>query len=167
MTSFVHTNFPAEHPGVVRFESAVAAAGRFRKGFDSTRSLTAMLLAAIVAALVVVADQLVDSWADGHLLAGWVILWVVAFVALALLASTARQVATSTVRALDAWSHRVAQARAEERLWTLAQKDPRVMADLQVAITRSEQDSEDVVTPVSATAHVNRQPTRTYHAYYI
>jgi hypothetical protein len=45
-----------------------------------------MLLAAMVSALIVVADQLIDSWADGDLLAAWVVLWVVGFAAVALLA---------------------------------------------------------------------------------
>ena len=104
MTSFVHVDYPTQHAGVTRIESAVAAAGRIRQGFNGTRSLAAMLLAAMVAALVVVADQLVDTWADGHLLAAWVVLWVVGFAATALFADTARHLARRTVTGLDAWS---------------------------------------------------------------
>lgn len=138
MTNFVHIDYPHRHPGVARFENVMAAAGRVRKGFDSTKGLAAMLLAAMVAALVVVADQLVDTWADGHLLAGWVVLWVVGFAAIALLADATRRVASRTMKALDAWSRKVARARADERLWEMAQKDPRILADLQAAQTRSE-----------------------------
>jgi hypothetical protein len=138
MTSFVHIDYPTQHPGVTRVESAVAAAGRLRKGFDGTRGLATMLLAAIVAALVVVADQLVDTWADGHLLAAWVVLWVVGFAATALFADTARHLAKRTVAGLDAWSQRVARARADARLLELARKDPRVMADLQAAMSRTQ-----------------------------
>ncbi|MEA3393916.1 MAG: hypothetical protein U9R55_04735 [Pseudomonadota bacterium] len=138
MTSFVHVEYPSSHPGVARLENAVAAAGKMRKGFDTTKGLAAMLLAAMVAALVVVADQLVDTWADGHLLAGWVVLWVVGFAAIALLADTARHLAARSIKALDAWSRGVARKRADERLWELARKDERVMADLQAARTRQE-----------------------------
>lgn len=138
MTSFVHSNFPVRHAGAERVESAVAAVGQLRRRFDSTRGLTVMLLAAIVSALVVVADQLVDTWADGHLLAAWVVLWAVGFAALGLLAGTARRVAARLVAGLDAWSHRVARKRADGRLWALAHKDPRVMADLQAAMTRQQ-----------------------------
>ncbi|MBI3532479.1 MAG: hypothetical protein CK604_08045 [Curvibacter sp. PD_MW3] len=138
MTSFVHVEYPSSHPGVARFENAVAAAGQMRKGFDTTKGLAAMLLAAMVAALVVVADQLVDTWADGHLLAGWVVLWVVGFAAIALLADTARRLAARSIKALDDWSRGVARKRADERLWELARKDERVMADLQAARTRQE-----------------------------
>ena len=62
MTSFVQIQYPQQHPGVARAEAVIEAAGRMRQGFDGTRSIAALLLAAIVAALVVVADQLVDRW---------------------------------------------------------------------------------------------------------
>jgi hypothetical protein len=38
---------------------------------------------------------------------------------------------------LDAWSARVAQRRADERLWAIAQTDARLMADLQGAMNRN------------------------------
>jgi hypothetical protein len=97
-----------------------------------------VLLAAMVATLVVVADQLMDTWADGHLLAAWVLMWVIGFSALALLAPTARSIAARAVNGLDGWSQNVARRRADERLWDLARKDARVMADIQAAASRSE-----------------------------
>jgi len=112
-----------------------------RARFDSTKGLSAMLLAAMVSALVVVADRLIDTWADGHLLAAWVALWAVGFAALAVFSGAARKLAVSAVVALDKWSQRVAQNRADERLWAIAQADPRVMADLQMAIARGRGDS--------------------------
>ena len=42
-----------------------------------------MLLAAVLAALLVVADQLIETWVDGHLLLMWVALWTVTFTMLA------------------------------------------------------------------------------------
>jgi hypothetical protein len=136
MTSFVNISHPAEHPAVARFESAVGAARQLRKGFDGTRGLAALLLAAIVAAMVVVADQLVENWAEGHLLVAWVAMWAVAFAAMALFAGTARQLAARVLAALDTWSSAVAQARSDVRLWEAAKADPRVMADLQAAMAR-------------------------------
>lgn len=178
MTSFVNINYPAEHPGVVRFESAVGAARQLRQGFDSTRSLAGLLLAAIVAAMVVVADQLVENWAEGHLLAAWVAMWVIAFCVMALFAGTARRLATRVVTSLDAWSRAVAQARADVRLWEAAKADPRVMADLQVAMARQEVTEEvaSVPTAVAATAVKSREDKtidlgsrvlRAYPSYYI
>ena len=145
MTSFVHTNFPTVHPGVARAESVVAAVGGFRQNFDATRSLSTMLLAALVAAFVVVADQLIDTWADGHLLAAWVALWSVAFVALALLAPSAKRAAARLLVEFKAWSHRTMMAQSEARYWESAQSDPRIMAELQAAILRSEEAAPAVV----------------------
>ncbi len=136
MTSFVNINYSAEHPGVARFESAVGAARQLRKGFDSTRGLAGLLLAAMVAAMLVVADQLVENWAEGHLLVAWVAMWAVAFCVMALFAGTARQLAARLVAGLDGWSNAIAKARADVRLWEIARTDPRVMADLQAAMAR-------------------------------
>ncbi|WP_210411669.1 hypothetical protein [Rhodoferax sediminis] len=138
MTSFVHTAYPAQHLGVARVESAIRTARQFRKGFDSTKGLAAMLLAAVVAALLVVANQMVDNWSDGHLLAAWVILWAIGFAALGLCAGTARSLAVRMVAGLDAWSQRVARARADARFMEAAQNDPRIMAELQAALSRQE-----------------------------
>lgn len=138
MSSFVHLEYPTRHPGVARFETALQAARQVRKSFDSAKGLTAMLLAAMVAALVVVADQLVDTWADGHLLAAWVTLWAIGFAALGLLAAPARRLAKQAATSLDAWSRNVARRRADQRLWEIACRDPRVMADLRAAQSRAE-----------------------------
>ncbi|MBP6717258.1 MAG: hypothetical protein KA173_00140 [Rhodoferax sp.] len=101
------------------------------------RGLSAMLLAAMVSALIVVADQLIETWADGHLMLAWVALWVIAFAALALFAGSAQRLAQATLEALNGWAARSAQARADRRLWASAQADPRIMADLQAAMDRS------------------------------
>ncbi len=97
-----------------------------------------MLLAAMVSALLVVADQLIDTWAEGHLMLAWIALWVVGFAAVAVFAGAARKLASTLVSSLDAWSARIAKSRADDRLWASAQADPRVMADLTAAITRSQ-----------------------------
>lgn len=136
--SFVHIEYPSQHPAVARYEGLVANAKDIRSSVAKFGGLAAVLLAAMVSALVVVADQLIDTWAEGHLLAAWVLLWVIGFAALALLAPTARHLAGRLVTGLDAWSQRVARRRADERLWDLARKDPRIMSDLQAARSRAE-----------------------------
>ena len=97
-----------------------------------------MLLVAAVAALIVVADQLIDTWADGHLLVVWVALWTVAFAALALLAPPLRQLTTSLASLISRWSAAQARRRSDNALWAFAQQDYRVMRDLQVASIRDE-----------------------------
>ena len=119
--------------------------------FDGSRSLATMLLAAAVAALVVLADQMIGSWADGHLFLGWVSLWVVIFAGSALFAGTARRAAKATLRSLDSWSRSLAEARAEARLWDLARTDPRLKAELMQARTREAELAEELnPSPVAA-----------------
>ena len=108
------------------------------RGFDSSRTLAGMLLAAVVAALLVVADQLIDTWADGHLLVVWVALWTVAFAALALLAPPAKLLADSAAMTLTRWAKVRAERRSDEIIWLAAQQDYRVMQDLQMAGMRRE-----------------------------
>jgi hypothetical protein len=135
---FVHVEYPTSHPGVVRAEQAVAKIKHMGESFSPTRSLAAMLLAAVVAAFVVVADQMMDTWADGHLLAAWVTLWAVAFAAAGLFAGTSKTVALQIKNGLDAWSAKLAQNRADDRMWAMAQTDTRLMSDLQSARGRDE-----------------------------
>lgn len=129
----------------VKSSSAVHPAGvyRARRQFDGARGLAAVLLAAAVAALVVVADRLISTWADGHLLLAWVFLWVVIFAGSVLLAGTARRLAQRAMRSLDGWSQKLAQTRAEARLWDLAQSDPRLMGELKQARQRALEDPRD------------------------
>lgn len=134
---FVHLEYSTVHPGVARAEQVVQNVRDIRDNFSGPRSLSTLLLAAVVAAMVVVADQLIDTWADGHLLAAWVTLWAVGFVAVGLFAGATRELASRLMTGLDAWSARLAQRRADERLWAIAQTDARLMADLQGAINRN------------------------------
>ena len=143
MTRFVHLQYATEHPGVVRVESAIAAAQELRRGFSGTRALAKLLLSAIAAAVMVVAYQIMDTLAEGHMLVIWTGLWAAAFVALAAFASTTRHLAARMKAGLDNWSRSIAQARADERLWAMAQVDARVMADLQNAMARTDQALPD------------------------
>ena len=105
---------------------------------EATLPLAGMLLAVVVAAVFVVAYQLVQTWADGHLLLIWVTLWSVLFAALAWLAPTLRRsVATASAR-LRLWTQARAAKRADAALWRHAQADARMMGDLQSAMDRSD-----------------------------
>ena len=137
MTSFVHLEYSKQHPGVTRVESAIESAQQMRRGLFSTRTLATLLSSAVAAAVLVVANQVMGSVAEGHLLVIWIGMWVVGFAVLAAFAGTAHQLTLRMKAALDAWSRSMAVARADERLWSLAQNDSRVMADLQTAMTRN------------------------------
>ena len=147
---FVHIEYSTTHPGVVRAEQAVQSVREIGQNLSGQRSLAGLLLAAVVAALVVVADQMMDTWADGHMLAAWVALWAVAFAAVGLFAGATRHLATQLLAGLDAWSARLAQRRADERLWAIAQSDARLMAELQGALLR---DDAELAAANPAQAH--------------
>lgn len=106
---------------------------------DGSRTLAAFLMAAVLAALMVVAEQLIDSWTDGHLMLAWVLLWSVAFSALALLARPLRAVACHAAERIHtAWAN-YQERRNEEAMWEYAKADPRVMQEIQLASLRQTQ----------------------------
>jgi len=153
MTHFITPSYSAAH----RVESVNATTPEASQDFPGTRGLAMLLLSAMTAAVMAVAYEVMDTVAEGHLLVMWMILWAVLFAALMLLAGVARRIATRLKTSLDAWSHRVAQSRADRRLWALAQQDSRVMADLQQAIMRQTAGADvasDAAAPVQAVPEV-------------
>lgn len=121
--------------------SSVAAPTGLSKDTEGSRTLAGMLLAAVLAALLVVADQVIDTWADGHLLAGWVALWTVAFAALALLAPPLRKVTGAAAAIYSRWARAAALRRQDEIMWEHAKGDPRIMSELQVAWSRDNEEA--------------------------
>lgn len=107
--------------------------------FASANALAGMLLAALVAAMLVVADQVITTWADGHLLVAWVALWTVVFAGMAFLAPTLRRMAQGVATGLTAWMMAREQIKADEALWELARHDHRVMAEIRMAKLRQQQ----------------------------
>ena len=158
MINFVHAAYPAQHSNVARVQSAAPAVRQPGRGIENRKALVALLLAAVVAALLVAANQMIDTWSDDHVLAAWVILWAIGFAALGLLAGTARKLASRVVARLDAWSYRVARARADARFLEAAQNDPRVMADLRTAVSR-QRDNEVQDTHGAAARSAHRPET--------
>jgi hypothetical protein len=110
--------------------------GNMGSAMDGSRTLAGMLLAAAMAALLVVADQLIETWTDGHLLVGWVALWTVVFAALALLTPPLRHVAAFVAgvctQRLEAWR----EANVQERMWETARHDPRILEEIRAAVAR-------------------------------
>jgi hypothetical protein len=105
---------------------------------SASRALASLLLAGGVATLVVLADQLMESWAERHVVAAWLALWAIAVAAIVVLRGATRALARHTMQGLDAWSAHVAERRADRRLWAMAQEDPRLMSDLRSALDRDE-----------------------------
>jgi hypothetical protein len=140
MTSFVNVEYSKDHVGAARVGAAMESAQHIGRGLSGKRGLATLLLSAMAAAVMVVAYEVMDSVAEGHLLVMWIALWAAAFVSLAVFAVPARNLAATLKVGLDDWSRALAEARADQRLWASAQSDARVMADLQAAIGRQDQE---------------------------
>lgn len=157
MTSFTHTEFPKSHGGVERAESAFQYFAGLRRSMNGSRGLATLLLAGGVAAFVSVADQMIDTWADGHLLTAWVVLWAVTFAGLALFANAARTFAARITVGVQQLTKRLAQDRADAHLLNTARQDPRVMADIQAAISRAEVQQELISAPAVKSALTHKE----------
>ena len=130
MTSFVHTDHLTDHPGVIRAERAADSFKQVARNAGSARGAAAVLLAAMVSALLVVANQIIDTWSDGHLLAAWILMWTLAFGALALLATPARRSVLALRAGLKRWATRRREVAPDEQMWQVVLSDPGVMADI-------------------------------------
>ena len=140
------SSFASTHSSPLGLRAAAGSAhNEAGARFAGTRGLAGLLLAAVVAGMVVLADQVISTWADGHLFLAWVLLWVVVFAGLALFAGTARSMARRASVYLDSWSQSMAEARAEMRMWEMARQDPRLMSELTLARSRADVEEEQVV----------------------
>ncbi len=135
MTSFIQVAQPTEHPGVVRAERAADSIRGAAHYVVSPRGAASMLLAAIVSALLVVANQVIDTWSEGHLMLGWIVMWTVAFAALALAAGPVRSTVHGVRQQLRTWAAARHAAEQDDKLWRLALTDARVMADISRAMS--------------------------------
>ena len=135
MARFIQAQYPTEHGGVARITRGVEALRQTVRSFDGARGAATLLLAAIVAALLVVANQLVETWTEGHLLTAWIAMWAIGFAALAMWAAPARRAAAALRNGLKTWAAARKQAAEDEKLWNIALTDARVMADLSRAMS--------------------------------
>ena len=135
--------FPFVHGGVAKTNAASPLREKdvdAQVNVEASKPLAGMLLAAVLAAVLAVADQVIDTWANGHLLLLWVALWTVVFAALALMAPPLRLLANTMAAGVSRWSQARAQRRADDVMWRHAQTDSRVMNDIQVAMTRAQEE---------------------------
>ena len=140
MTSFVHTDYPTRHPGVVRAERVVASVKNMAARIDGARSTVVLGIVVVLTALLVIANEVVTTWSDGHLLAAWIILWTVALAALPLLAAPARRAMAGLRSRYRAWSDARKQAASDAQMWDLALRDARIMAEISRAMDSAAAD---------------------------
>lgn len=140
MTRFPSHSFSSSASATRFPPQGVATSVQSASDAEDSRPLAGMLLAAVMAALLVTADQVIDSWVDGHLLAAWVALWTVTFAALALLATPLRQLSNTGAGWINAYMKGRKERRQEEEMWELARHDSRVMSEIRMASYRQSQE---------------------------
>lgn len=102
-----------------------------------TRSLSGLVLAASLSAILIVAHQLINAWLDGDTLLAWMSLWMVVFVALALVAPVLRRLSARLVRSVAHALQARRQQDEEAYLWELAGHDPRILTEIRCARARA------------------------------
>lgn len=137
MSKFIHIDQSISHPGVERIENAASFLKTRALRFNGSRALAAMLVTAIVAAILVVANQLIETITDGHLFAAWIGLWAIGFAAMALLLDPVFAGVAALRKAWGLWRAERRLAAQDEKMWDLALRDARVMADIQAAASLS------------------------------
>jgi hypothetical protein len=137
MSKFIHIDQSTSHSGVERLENAASFFKSRSFHFNGSRALAAMLVTAVVAAVLVVANQLIETITDGHLFAAWIGLWAIGFAAMALLLDPVFAGVAALRKAWGQWLAARRLAAQDEKMWDLALRDARVMADIRAAASLS------------------------------
>ena len=140
MQHFVNPKYAAAQRGI---DSASATVKQNDESavdldFSGQRGLMLIALSALAALMASVAYEVMDNLSKDHLLLLWTGLWAALLILMTLLTEVAFYIAAALNKPLKSWGQHLAQSRAERRLLHLAQQDERVIADLQMAITKNQ-----------------------------
>jgi hypothetical protein len=140
MSTFVNPGFIKTHPGVNRFETMLDGFKGVNASAESTgKSLMVLLLTAAFSALLVVANQVIDTWTEGHLMLAWIGLWTFVFCLLALMINSIKgfflQLKASVLDGVQSYQ----RDQEDQRMWALAKQDPRLMSELKCAMLKSQE----------------------------
>ena len=142
MTHFVQPDFPLAHAGAERFTRTLGWARHALARLGSPAAMASMLVAAGLSALIVVAEQVVSAWADGHLLAAWIALWLIVFGLMALFSDALRAWPLRWQARMLARHQAAAQRADDRRTWDAALDDPRLMTELDCALLHAQQEAQ-------------------------
>jgi thiol:disulfide interchange protein len=136
MTSFVHVDQPGANLGVSR-APAVIGAGRTSKQPAANAGLTLGLVIAAGAVFLAIANPLTTREIDG----GWMVAWIaVCAILLAAIGLSAHKLTPFMKRLAE----RRAIARSDAQMYEFARYDPRLMQELQAALTRHQAEGESM-----------------------
>ena len=138
MSSITHTRSTLVNRSVSRVPTGSTTWRDRLPHLDSAKVLAGMLILAVGGAMAVLVDDAINGWVENELLAAWAALWVVIFSGLAWVAPSFRAAIGSALARWNKFRLERARAVADERLWELARRDHRVMAEIKAAIGRFE-----------------------------
>jgi hypothetical protein len=148
MTSFVQPDFPRAHGGAERLANTMERIQAALRRFGNPAGMASVLAAGGLAAVIVVAEQVVSAWTDGHLLAAWIAMWAVVFSLLAVFANAILAWPQQWQARRLARRQAAAERAADERTWSVAMADPRLMAELDCALLRAQQQAQETGSPM-------------------
>ena len=143
MTSFVSPDFPSAHGGLIRMANGLDSAQSLISKVNSAKGMAGALVVGGLAAAIVVAEQVVSAWADRHLLLAWIALWAIVFALLTVFSGVIRNWSGQLRADLQTRLAARREAASDRRTWSAALGDPRLMAELDIAHLRAEQDAID------------------------
>ena len=164
MTHFVQPDFPHQHAGAARVTGVLTRVRGALARLRSPAGMASLLVTAGLAALIVVAQQVVSAWADGHLLAAWIALWLIVFGLLATFSDAIRAWPLQWQAHLGARRQAAARRAEDRRTWAAALQDPRLMADLDRTLLRAQAQALAADQPMPAMTgagvvrHLAQQP---------
>ena len=95
-----------------------------------------LLLSAVLASVVMLTTQVLAGWAERHLFALWVSLWVLVFVYTEFCIQPLRRMLMRLSLQVASWLSSAQRARDEAKLWDHACQDHRVLNDFLCAQSR-------------------------------
>ena len=117
--------------------AAAAALRPARSPRPQAPALTAALLAAVTALAVVLADRYISVLTENYIMLAWLMMWAVVFVAFVSLRPAARRAALRLQAVANRYAAHLAEQRSQARFLEMAERDPRIMAELNAARARA------------------------------
>lgn len=158
----VQPSFPLRHRGVERMENGVAHARQIFAVMTPTRALGAAMLITGSAVSVAIADAVLGTWGDEHLMLALVILSTVAIAAFILLFPMTIALAKTVRMAAHRLHNAYLTSRSETLFWNAANADPRMMREVQTMA--SMQSGDDRYTHHAPRSWMNQTLSRQWES---
>ena len=114
----------------------------------------------MTALAVVLADRYISVLTENYIMVAWLMMWAVVFVAFVGLRPAARRTALRLQAVANRYAAHLAEQRSQARFLEMAERDPRIMAELNAARARAGDQCEtfeEALAPLGMVAPVVRR----------